>query len=66
MAYDKALKKAQRESVDTAICKRRLLFAGTVQRTTNELRRVMFGTMADGENLGPGRPEEPSYSRGAP
>ena len=35
-----------------------LLFAGAVQRTTNEqlTRRVMFGTIAGGENPGPGRP----------
>ena len=54
--YAKALKKAQCESVETTIRKRRLLFAGAVQRTHNErlTRRVMFGTMAGGENPGPG------------
>ena len=59
MSYAKALKKAQCESVETTIRKRRLLFAGAVQRTHNErlTRRVMFGTMAGGENPGPGRPE---------
>ena len=59
MSYAKALKKAQCESVETTIRKRRLLFAG-VQRTTNErlTHRVMFGTMAGGENPGPGRPEK--------
>ena len=33
---------------------------GAVQRTHNErlTRRVMFGTMAGGENPGPGRPEK--------
>ena len=52
MSYAKALKKAQCESVETTIRKRRLLFAGAVQRTHNErlTRRVMFGTMAGGEN----------------
>ena len=35
-------------------------FAGAVQRTQNErlTRRGMFGTMAGGENPGPGRPEK--------
>ena len=52
--------KAQCESVETTIRKRRLMFAGAVQRTHNErlTRRVMFGTMACGENPGPGRPEK--------
>ena len=36
MSYAKALKKAQCESVETTIRKRRLLFAGAVQRTHNE------------------------------
>ena len=60
MSYAKALKKAQCESVETTIRKRRLLFAGVVPRTHNErlTRRVMFGTMADGENPGPDRPEK--------
>ena len=60
MSYAKALKKAQCESVETTIRKRRLLFAGGVQRTTNErlTRRVMFGTIAGGTNPGPGRPEK--------
>ena len=37
-----------------------LLFVGAVQRTNNErpTRRVMFGTMAGGENPRPGRPEK--------
>ena len=58
-SYAKALKKTQCESVETAIRKRRLLFAGVVQRTTNErlTSRVMFGTMAGGENPGRGRTE---------
>ena len=49
-----------RESVETTIRKRRLLFAGAVQRKHNErlTRRVTFGTMAGGENPGPGRPEK--------
>ena len=60
MPYAKALKKAHFESVETTVRKRRLLFAGAVQRTYNErlTRRVMFGTMAVGENPGPGRPEK--------
>ena len=59
MWYAKALKKVQRESVETIIRKRRLLFAGAVQRTTNErlTHRVMFGTMTGGVNPGRGRPE---------
>ena len=36
MSYTKALKKAQCDSVETTIRKRRLLFAGVVQRTHNE------------------------------
>ena len=36
MSYAKALKKAQCERVETTIRKRRLLFAGAVQRTHNE------------------------------
>ena len=50
MSYAKALKKAQWESGETTIRKRRLLFAGGVQRTHHErlTRRVMFGTMAGG------------------
>ena len=58
MSYAKALKEAQQcESVETTIRKRCLLFAGAVQRVTNErlTDRVMFGTMASGENSGPGR-----------
>ena len=60
MSYAKALKKAQCESGKTTIRKRRLLFAGAVQRTHNErlTHRVMFGTMAGGENPGPGRQEK--------
>ena len=59
MSYAKALKKAKCESVETTIHKRRLFFSGAVQRTTNErlTHRVMFGTLAGGENPGPGRPE---------
>ena len=59
MSDAKARKKAQYESVETTIRKRRLLFAGAVQRTHNErlTRRVMFGTMAGGDHPGPGRPE---------
>ena len=60
MSYANALKKVECESVETTICKWRLLFAGGVQRTHNKRlsRRVMFGTMAGGENPGPGRPEK--------
>ena len=60
MSYGKALKKAQCESFETTTRKRRLLFAGAVQRTHSERLncRVMFGTMAGGENPGPGRPEK--------
>ena len=48
------------ESVETTIRKRCLLFGGAVQRTHNERqnRRTIFGTMAGGENPGPGRPEK--------
>ena len=56
MSYAKALKKAQQgESVEGTICKRGVLFAGAVQRTTNErlIRRVTFRTKAGGENPGP-------------
>ena len=62
MPYAKDLKKAQCKSVEADIRKRRLLFAGAVQRTNNErlTRRMMFGTMAGGENPGPGRPETTS------
>ena len=59
MSYAKAIEKAQCESVEMTIRKRRLLSAGAVQRTHNErlTRRVIFGTMAGGEKPGPGRPE---------
>ena len=59
MLYATALNKAQCENVETAIRKRRLLFAVAVQWTNNErpTRGVMFGTMAGQENPGPGRPE---------
>ena len=59
MSYAKALKKVQCESVETSIRKRRLLFAGAVQRTTNErlTHRVMFGTLAGGDRPGPGLPK---------
>ena len=52
MSYAKALKKAQCESVETTIRKRRLQFEGAVQRTSNErlTHRVMFETMAGGVN----------------
>ena len=52
MSCAKAFKKAQYESVETTIRKRRLLFAGGVQQTTNErlTHRVIFGTLAGGEN----------------
>ena len=58
MSYAKVIKKAHCESVDTTIRKRRLLFAGAVQRTHNKRRtpRVMFGTKAGGENPGAARP----------
>ena len=48
MSYAKALKKAQYESVETTTRKRHLLFAGAVQRISNErlTHSVMFGTMA--------------------
>ena len=54
------LKKAQCESVETTIRKRRLQFEEAVQRTSNErlTHRVMFGTMAGGVNPKRGRPEE--------
>ena len=58
MSYAKALKKEQCESIETTIRERRLLFAGGMQRNQPLTRRVMFGTMADRENLGPGRPEK--------
>ena len=52
--------KAQCDSVETTIRKRRLLLAGAVQWTNNErlTRRLTFGTTAGGENTGPGRPEK--------
>ena len=58
MSYAKVLKKAQCESVEATIRKRRLLFAGDVQQTTIErlTYRVMFGTLAGGENPGPDQP----------
>ena len=60
MSYAKALKEGQCQNVETTIRKRRPLLAGAVQRTTNErlARRVMFVTIAGGENPGPGRPEK--------
>ena len=60
MSYAKALKKAQCESVETTVRKRRLIFAGAVERTTNErlTHRFMFGTIAGGGNPGPGRTEK--------
>ena len=56
MSYAKAVKKAQCESVERTFRERRFLFAGGVQRTTNEwlTSRVMFETMAVEENLGQG------------
>ena len=60
MSYVTALEKTGCESVETTIRKRHLHLARAVQRTTTETlnRRVMSGTMADGESPGPGRPEE--------
>ena len=60
VSYAKAFETAQCESVETTIRKRCLLFAGGVQRTNNErlTRRMMFWTIAGGENPGPGRPEK--------
>ena len=60
MSYAKAFKQAQCESVETTTRKRRLLYADDMQRTHNEplTRRMIFGTMAGGENPGPGRPEK--------
>ena len=60
MSYANALNKAQCESVETSIRKRRLLFGGAVQRTTSErlTHRVMFGTMAGGVNPERGRPQK--------
>ena len=57
MSNAKGHTKARCEGVETTILKRRLLFAGGVQRTHNGrlTRRVMIGTMAGGENPGPGR-----------
>ena len=62
-SYAKAFKKAQCERVERTVRKRRLLFAGGVQRMSSErlTRRVMFETMAVGEQSGPGRP----YKNGA-
>ena len=59
MSYTKALKKAQYDSLETTIRKRRHLFAVAVHGTTNErpTHRVMFGTIAGGLNPGRGRPE---------
>ena len=58
MSYAKALKQEQFESIETTIRRRRLLFAGAVQRAISKrlTRRVMLGTMASGESPGPGRP----------
>ena len=78
MSYTKALEKAQYESVETAIRKRRLLFAEAVQRTHNErlTRRVIFwddgwrresGTRPISKELGPmssRRPQGVSSYRG--
>ena len=61
MSYAKALEKKHNvRAFETTICKRRLLFAGALQRTTNKrlTHRVMLGTMADGMNPGRGRPEK--------
>ena len=51
MSYAKALKKAQCESVETTVRKRRLIFAGAVERTTNErlTHRVMWDVAWWGE-----------------
>ena len=60
MSYANALKRAQCNIVETNIQKRRLLFTGAVQRTSNErlTHSVMFGTIAGGVNPGRGRPEK--------
>ena len=59
MSYAKAPKKAQCESVETTIRTRCLLFAGAKRTYTERLaRRLKFGTIAGGENPGPGRPEK--------
>lgn len=65
MSYTKAIKKAQRESVETTFRKRRLVFAGAVVKQNNErlLIRVMFGAMALGENPGSGRPAKNWHQR---
>ena len=59
-SHAKIYEKVQFESATTTISKRRLLFAGAVQRTNNErlTRQVMFETTAGGENPEPGRPEK--------
>ena len=50
ITHDKALKKAQCESVETTVSKRRFLFGGAVQRAKPErlTRRVIFGAMVGG------------------
>ena len=60
MSPAKTFMKEQCERVETTIRKRCLLYAGAVHRTHNErlTLRAMFGTMAGGENPGPGRPEK--------
>lgn len=58
VSYARDPKKAQCDSVETTILKRRLLM--TAHRTTNDERltwRVAFRTIVGGENQGSGRPE---------
>ena len=57
MSYAKVIEKAQCESVETSIRKRRLLFAGPYsgQPMNGWPVERCFWTMADGENPGPGR-----------
>ena len=56
LSYAKAVKMTPCESIETTNCKRCLFFTGGVARQSVERRasRVMFGTMAGGENPRPG------------
>ena len=56
LSYAKALKMTRFESIETTIRKRLRFFAGALTRQSKEQlpSRVMFGTMASGENPGPG------------
>ena len=58
MSYAKALKKAQCGSVETTILASPVCGGRTADHNERLIRRVMFGTMAGGENPGPGRPEK--------